>query len=130
VYTAPIGSKHESESLFQNLAVDIVEVQTIGGIVLLGGDLNARTATLPNTIEISDLYEPKLAKIEQPNVVAKQQNHNANIDNWGRELLDLCCDTGLLILNGRTPSDESREFTCLANGRRNTINYIVGSPTI
>ncbi len=26
VYTAPIGSKHESESLFQNLATDIAEV--------------------------------------------------------------------------------------------------------
>ncbi len=26
VYVAPIGSKHESESLFQNLVADIVEV--------------------------------------------------------------------------------------------------------
>ncbi len=39
LYVAPIGSKHKSESLFQSLAVDIVEVQTLGGIVLLGGDL-------------------------------------------------------------------------------------------
>jgi hypothetical protein len=39
VYAAPIGSKHKSESLFQNLARDIVEVQTLGGIVLLGGVL-------------------------------------------------------------------------------------------
>jgi hypothetical protein len=31
VCVAPIGSKHESESLFQNLATDIVEVQTLGG---------------------------------------------------------------------------------------------------
>jgi hypothetical protein len=36
----------------------------------------------------------------------------------------------LLILNGRTPGDESGEFTCLANGGRNTIDYIVGSPAI
>jgi hypothetical protein len=26
VYIAPVGSKHESESLFQNMAADIVEV--------------------------------------------------------------------------------------------------------
>jgi len=25
------------------------------------------------------------------------------------------------------PNDKSREFTCLANGKRNTVNYIVGS---
>jgi hypothetical protein len=43
------------------------------------------------------------------------------------ELLDLCCDAGLLILNRRTPSDESKEFICLVNGGCNTVNYIVGS---
>jgi hypothetical protein len=32
VYVAPIGSKHENESLFQNLVSDIAEVQTLGGI--------------------------------------------------------------------------------------------------
>jgi hypothetical protein len=36
VYIAPIGSINESKSLFQNL--DVAEVQTLGGIILLGGD--------------------------------------------------------------------------------------------
>jgi len=57
VYVAPINSKHESESLFQNLAIDIGEVQTLGGIVLLGGDFNAHTAVLLDTIDTCDLYE-------------------------------------------------------------------------
>jgi hypothetical protein len=57
VYIAPIGSKHKSESLFQNLAEDIIEIQTLGGIVLLGGDFNAHTTTLLDTIDISDLCE-------------------------------------------------------------------------
>jgi hypothetical protein len=74
VYIAPIGSKHENESLFQNLVADIVEVQTLGGIVLLGGDFNARTTTLPDTLDISDLCEllqtPELVEIKQPSVVA------------------------------------------------------------
>jgi hypothetical protein len=68
VYAAPVGCEHKSESLFQNLAVDIVEVQTLGGIVLLGGDFNARTTVLLNTIDISDFCEllqaPELAKTE------------------------------------------------------------------
>jgi hypothetical protein len=38
VYATPIGSKHKSESLFQNLAIDIVQVQTLGGIILFGKD--------------------------------------------------------------------------------------------
>jgi hypothetical protein len=42
-------------------------------------------------------------------------------------LLNLCCDTWLLILNGRTPSDELGEFICFSNGGRNVVDYIVGS---
>jgi hypothetical protein len=57
VYIALVGSKHENESLFQNLVVHIVEVQTIRGIVLLGGDFNAHIVALPDTIDTSDLCE-------------------------------------------------------------------------
>jgi hypothetical protein len=57
VYATPIGSKHESESLFQNLAIDIVEVQTLRGIILLGGDFNVHITALLNTIDTSDLCE-------------------------------------------------------------------------
>jgi endonuclease/exonuclease/phosphatase (EEP) superfamily protein YafD len=85
VYTPLVRSKHESKSLFQNLAADITEVQTIGGIVLLGGDFNARTTTLPDTIDTSNLCEPlqapELTETKQPSVLAKQQNHNTNIND-------------------------------------------------
>ncbi len=57
MYVALIGSKHENESLFQNLATDIVEIQTLRGIVLLGGDFNVRIAILPDAIDTSDLCE-------------------------------------------------------------------------
>jgi len=134
VYVTPTGSKHENESLFQNLEVNIVEVQTLRGIVLLGGDFNAHIATLLDTINTSDLCEllqaPELAKTKQPSVVAKQQNRDTSVGDWGHELLDLCCDTGLLILNGQTLGDELGEFTCLANGRHSIVNYIIGSPAI
>jgi hypothetical protein len=39
VYITPIDSKHESKSLFQNLVTNIFEIQTLGGILLLGGIL-------------------------------------------------------------------------------------------
>ncbi len=97
----------------------------------MGRDFNAHTAALSDTLDISDLCEllqaTELAKIEQPSVVATRQNRDASVGGWGRELLDLCCDIGLLILNGRTSSDEPGEFTCLVNGGRSTIDYIVGS---
>jgi hypothetical protein len=76
VYVVPVSSKHESKSLFQNLVVDIVEVQTLGGIVLLGGDFNAHTTMLLDTIDTSDLCEllqaPKLIEMEQPGAMLKR----------------------------------------------------------
>jgi hypothetical protein len=57
VYVALVGFNQENKSLFQNLAKDIVEVQTLGGIVLLGGDFNVHIAALLNTIDTGDLCE-------------------------------------------------------------------------
>jgi len=134
VYIAPIGSKHENESMFQNLVADIAGIQTLGGIVHLGGDFNAHIAALSDTLDTSDLCELlqalELVETKQPSVVVMRQNHDANVSGWGHKLLDLCCDIGLLILNGRTPSDQSGEFICLVNGGRNTIDYIVSSPAV
>jgi hypothetical protein len=61
--------------MFQNMEADIAEVQTLRGIVLLGGDFNAHIATLPDTIDTNDLCELlqvlKLVEIEQPSIVVK-----------------------------------------------------------
>jgi hypothetical protein len=113
------------------MATNIVEVQTLRGIKLLGGDFNVHIVVLLNTIDTSDLCEllqaPKLVRIEQLGTVAKRQNCDASVNGWGRELLNLCCDIKLLILNGRTLIDESGEFICLANGGHNNVDYIIGS---
>ncbi len=54
----------------------IVEVQTLGGIVLLGEDFNAHTTTLLDTIDTSNLCEllqaPELIETKQPNIVVKR----------------------------------------------------------
>jgi hypothetical protein len=58
------------------LQQDIVEVQTLRGIILLGGDFNVCTIALLDTIDINDLCEllqaSKLVEIKQLNVVVKQ----------------------------------------------------------
>ncbi len=120
VYIALVGSKHKNKSLFQKLVTNIVEVQTLRGIVLLVRDFNSHTITLLDTIDINDLCEllqaPELVETQQPNTMVKRQNRDNNVGGWGCEFLDLCCDAELLILNGRTLSDKLGEFTCLANG--------------
>jgi hypothetical protein len=75
--------------------------------MLLGGDFNAHIIALPNTIDTSNLC--KLLKALELVEIKKsepRQNCDANVGGWGYELLDLCCDAGLLIFNGWTLGDE------------------------
>jgi hypothetical protein len=71
-----VGPKHDSEFLFQNLAVDIAKIQTIGGIILLGGDFNARISTLLDIIDTINLCEllhvSELVDTQQLGVIAKR----------------------------------------------------------
>jgi hypothetical protein len=59
----------------KNLAADIVEVQTLGGIILLGGDFNMCIVALLDTINTSNLCEllqaPELVKTKEPNTVVR-----------------------------------------------------------
>ncbi len=111
LYTVLVGFQHERESLFGNLVVNITKVQTLRSIILLGRDFNAHATTLLDTINTSDFYEllrvPEFVETEQLDIVVKRQNRDASVGDWGHECLDLCCDVRLLILNGRTPGDES-----------------------
>ncbi len=59
--TLPLLGINTSKSLVENLIADIIKVQTLGSIVLLGGDFNAHATTLQDTIDTSNLYELLLA---------------------------------------------------------------------
>jgi hypothetical protein len=98
----------------------------------MGGDFNAHIATLPNTIDTNAFVNchKRLSSMRLSKQTLWLNNIIKMPSGWGHELLDLCCDVGLFILNGWTHGDESGDFTCLANGGHNTIDYILGSPII
>ena len=53
----------------------------------------------------------------------------ASSANWGPGLLELCRDTSLLILNGRTPGDEAGKYTfgIASSSGRSAIDYFIAS---
>ena len=55
--------------------------------------------------------------------------HFVSGENWGPELLDMCKDTSLLILNGRTSGDEAGKYTfgIASSSGRSAIDYFVAS---
>jgi hypothetical protein len=109
-------NKHH-EKIVINLVVDIAEVQTLGGIVLLGRDFNARIATLLDIIddfcELLRTFE--FVETEQPCTMAKCQNRDDSVSGWGRELLDLCSSSMVrrLVTNqGSSPAWQMKGIVC------------------
>jgi hypothetical protein len=68
---------------------------------------------------------PEAIEDTLPKNMLERQNRNTVTVGWHREFLDLCRTAGLFILNGRTPGDISREYTCLSNKGFSTVDYFL-----
>ena len=53
--------------------------------------------------------------------------HRRNCDKVTPELLGLCQQNNLLILNGRTPGDECGQFTFQSARGKSTVDYLLAS---
>jgi len=128
VYATPQGSPYADSSLFEHICQEVGEAMSLGG-VLLAGDFNARTSTNTDFIDYSQLVDvllvPQAIEDTLPNDMLECQNRDIVTARWRREFLDLCRTTGLFILNGRTPGDISREYTCLSNKGFSTMDYFL-----
>ena len=49
------------------------------------------------------------------------------INNYGRALIDLCCNFDIHFLNGRFIDDVEGNFTCFANRGASVVDYIIAS---
>ena len=114
---------------------DILQFQGSGAEVLICGDMNARTAERDDFIKLSELPEclevPDEADDLPPDIPPRRNCDKGWVpsENWGPELLDLCKDTSLLILNGRTPGDEAGKYTfgIASSSGHSAIDYFIAS---
>ncbi len=140
VYVAPTSSTiyKQPNALtdpLTRLYADIAEVQNLGGHVLLAGDFNARTGEEIDYVRCEDLADvlqaPQLLGEDLPDYIQPRHNcDKSKVQGWGRQLLDMCIDTNLLILNGRVAGDEHGQLTCLANGGGSLVDYFIASPAL
>ena len=123
------------KSPYECLQDDILQFQGKGADILVCGDMNARTAEHDDYIRLSEL-PPCLDVPDEADDLPDyiQPRHNCDkiwdpSQTWGPELLDLCKDTSLLILNGRTPGDDTGKHTFVSRSchGRSAIDYFVAS---
>jgi len=128
IYAALQGLPYADNILFEHICQEVGEAMSLGS-VLLARDFNARTSTNTDFIDCSQLADvllvPQAIEDTLPNNMLEHQNHDTVTAGWHHEFLDLCRTVGLFILNGCTPGDILREYTCLFNKGFSTVDYFL-----
>ena len=115
-YAPPLNSPYTKNldfDVLQNLEVDIGRFKQEGN-VLVGGDFNAKTSTaLDFVLDQDDKHSPIM---DIPNYVSDDPLRRENcdkhsVDKQGETLLNLCKNSRMRILNGRTKGDRYGRYT-------------------
>ena len=99
------------------------------GLILLMGDFNARSGTLPDYItNDSPTHLHALPPEYTSDEVWPRISEDKKVNNYGKEQIDLCISSRLRILNGRIGMDrEQGAFTCVTPRGSSMVDYSVAS---
>ena len=148
-YMRPVNSSRcnvdTGIDIFDILSNKLAELTDLGDIILMG-DFNARTGTLPDYAEFEDKDDhhsnyniPVIPftnnKIFKDDIVAagltlQRKNTDKSTNEYGTKLLNLCKMANILILNGRSPGDVEGNLTSCNHRGSSTIDYIGVSKNI
>ena len=106
-------TKSISEKI-RNISEDIEIIRNKGGVILLQGDLNARTSNANDSAK-HDKYD---IVVDTENFDLPLRNSaDAELNSKGKELLDLCKTFNLCIINGRKTGDHMGELYIVSTRR-------------
>ena len=122
-YIPPEKSTYFEKEIFDELENDIALFSLKGHIMILG-DLNARTGKLDDFVSkngkhfINDTSEHSLK-------TKTRQNFDNQINNHGKQLINVCKSCDLRILNGRTKGDSLGRPTYHGRNGTSVVDYII-----
>ena len=103
-YVSPANNKKSSKKIdFFTTLNEEINLYRKKGVVLVQGDLNARTGSEKDFIEYDKFDE--VFGIENHSNQNMRNSEDQNINPRGKELLDLCKLNDILIINGRKIGD-------------------------
>ena len=112
--------------ILDQITSDIADF-TKEGHVMLMGDLNARTANLQDhiTTDSDKFIDPDTLSylIDQP--LSRRNSQDKTADPRGRQLIDVCIQSRLRILNGRCLGDTCGYFTCHKSNGSSVVDYFI-----
>lgn len=125
----------EHDALFEKLTYFINKYSNQGKIILMG-DFNSRSGSLDDFIKhddiINDTCNPDLLpdsyNIDIP--LQRRNNLDRTINEQGKNLIEMCIETKLRILNGRVIGDSLGYNTYYSPRGNSTVDYFIVSEDI
>ena len=116
-------SRSNDNDILDLLERDVTNFSKHGDLIIMG-DLNARTSC-ENEIILNDSSEflPDYLNYQPDISIPKRFNQDLELNNRGKDLIDLCTTASLRILNGRKPGDSLGHFTCFKYNGSSTVDY-------
>ena len=97
-------------------------------MVFVGSDFNSRIGTQNDFItESKKDLNYLLQDYELDTIRSVRNNQYTSVNEYGQQLLDLCIETKLMILNGRTRGDLQGHLTYVGFHRCSTVDLVVTS---
>lgn len=136
IYDPPEGSSYShtlEENILDLIENDIVKYSNLGHIIL-AGDINARTGSGThdfiqfdqNTDHMTSIFDNFVPDID----IDVRFSMDKTLLQRGKLLNDICVQSGLRILNGRTVGDLSGTFTCHTPKGSSVVDYFIVSESL
>ena len=123
---------HNSENdIFESVANEMSEYN-LDGDILLCGDFNARTGSgVADFIsDDDDMHVPVADNYLQDRNIKYRTSQDSIVDTRGRELIDLCIESQLRILNGRSFGDSQGMYTSSNYNGNSVVDYMLVSENL
>ena len=136
VYNPPVKSPYSSESFYDELEEDILQLNSNGvEDILLLGDWNGRSGEVEDVVREGDMDKYTDVNVLPEDYVTApdlplRSNMDKTVNAGGVQLVNLMKDLSLCFLNGRKRGDELGEFTFVGPQGKSTIDYGIVSYSV
>lgn len=141
VYIPPINSRFSSVDIFDDIENEIFCLSKENECVCLIGDFNSRRSTLRDyneSDETSQIFnntksdinfnwvsdELDVQSLEKYGLSIERKSKDNIVNSYGKRLVEVCKHCNMIILNGRSSSDQEGEFTCK---KTSVVDYCISN---
>jgi len=131
-------SNYSTNNIHNEIRQDIALYLSKTPYVSICGDLNSRTGTVSdvemnisgrnsNIVDDVDNAVAHIVGVDQMWPNHQRQSKDKTVNDYGRELLELCKAGNMRIMNGFFNCDETKDYTCHAPLGQSVVDYLVCS---